>query len=161
MPSLSVEVTPHPTEPSAQVTVHGELDLASVPQLRTCLADLAGNLETTAAAVEVTQYVYLTDISRYDRYAEAFLYDRYDNKKTRLRSTRGFDRFRIVTGEKSKPLDGQVVQIGARDVIFQADGRYYSLHVGQSLQDALNKPLSQDEAESLTRGSPGPSDGGG
>lgn len=101
--------------------------------------------------VEVTRYVYLTDITFSKGRYEAFLYDRYNNHTTRLRSSAGFDRFRISDNDGKPVVHGQVVHLDSRFLIFKADGRYHALHVGQNLEEALRKSLSRDEVDSLTK----------
>ncbi len=104
--------------------------------------------ETPGGEVEVSRFLYLTDITQAGKKSEAFLYDRLNNRKTRLRSSPGFDSFRVMDGDKTV-VQGKVVRIDARDVVFHAGGKYYSLHVGQSLEEAMERPVPQPV--SLTR----------
>jgi hypothetical protein len=103
-----------------------------------------------ADEVEVTQYVHLTDITRNDQRTEANFYDRYNNRKTRLRAETAFDSFRILDNEGETLVRGKVVRIiEPRDLIFRVDDSYYSIHVGQSLEEAMKTPLSADELKAL------------
>jgi hypothetical protein len=95
--------------------------------------------------VQVTSFVHLTDITQTDKRNEAFLYDRLNNKKTRLRAETGFDSFRVEDGEGETVLHGKVVKIDARDLVFKADDKYYNLHIGESLADTLKHPLKGRE----------------
>jgi hypothetical protein len=96
--------------------------------------------------VEVTRYVYLTDISTVDgTRTQAFLYDRWNNRHQRLRATAGFDSFRIVDGDEH--VTAKVIRINDREVIFRVDEAYYMIHVGQSLGDALKKPLTAEQRQ--------------
>ena len=105
--------------------------------------------ETSTEKVDVMQFVYLTDITRDDSKTEAFIYDRYNNRKTRLRASAGFDSFRILDGQGETLLRGTVVRIDDRDLLFQSDGKYYSIHVGQNLDEALKHPLGPSELKEL------------
>lgn len=107
--------------------------------------------ENPKAEVEVTKFVYLTDITEGPKGFEAFLYDRYNNRKTRLRASSGFNRFRVTDEAGDALVEGQVVRIDTRDVVFLADGKHYALHVGQNVGEALHKPLSAGELSALTR----------
>jgi hypothetical protein len=104
------------------------------------------------ADVEVSQFVYLTDITQHGKDYEAFLYDRYNNRRTRLRSSAGFDSFQVMDAEGNALLKGTVVEIQERDVIFKVENKYYVLHVGQNIQDALEKPFPRREEVSRLTG---------
>jgi hypothetical protein len=99
--------------------------------------------------VDVTRFWYLTDISDNDRRAEAWLYDRYGPKKTRLRAEAGFDSFWIRDEQGEPKLRGTVIKMSRRDIVFKANDNYYSIHVGQSLEEALKSPLKSAELKSL------------
>jgi hypothetical protein len=103
--------------------------------------------------VEATQFVHLTAISRDEKRSEAFLYDRYNNRYFRLRAETGFDSFRLLDNEGEPVFRGKVIQIKEQDLIFRslADENYYSIHVGQSLQDALrpDKRLTEEQVKAL------------
>jgi hypothetical protein len=98
--------------------------------------------EPRGEEIVLTRFVHLTDITRNGRRGEAFLYDRVHNRKTRLRAEPGFDSFRVTDDEGEPVVRGKVVRIDERDVVFLAGDRHYALHVGQSLEDAMRKPLS-------------------
>ncbi len=97
---------------------------------------------------EVTQFVKLNSISRDERRSEACLYDVYNNRNTRLRAEAGFNRFRVMDNEGETVVGGTVIRIDERDLIFRVEENYYSIHVGQSLQDALD-PKNRLSAERL------------
>jgi hypothetical protein len=104
--------------------------------------------------IDVTQYYYLTDITDNDQPAhghehEAVLYDRADNKTQHLRSSRGFSDFKIRDSRGEVLVSGTVLKLGERDVYFSADGKYYALHVGQNLEEALRAPLADYKAREL------------
>jgi hypothetical protein len=100
-------------------------------------------------ASDITQFVYLTDITTNAGRTEASLYDRGGPSRTRLRASAGFDRFRVLDSKGNPVLNGKVIRIEARDVYFQVDGKYYAIHLGQSLEEALRKPLSESKAKEL------------
>lgn len=105
--------------------------------------------EPTGDEVEVTQFVHLTDITHNALRSEAFLYDRYNNRKTRLRAEPGFDSFRVQDGEGETLLRGRVIRIDQRDLVFRVDENYYSIHVGQSLEEVLKSPLKPDQLKEI------------
>jgi hypothetical protein len=108
--------------------------------------------ERPGGVVELTRFVHLTDITKNDRHREAFLYDRYNNRWTRLRNSIGFDKFRIIDGEGEPLVEGRVVKIEDREVIFRADEKYYVWHIGNTVHDALRKSLTDSQVdEVLTR----------
>jgi hypothetical protein len=102
-----------------------------------------------AEQVDATEYVYLTDITHTGEKAEAFLYDRYNNSKTRLRASAGFDSFRIRNAKGETLVQGKIIRIEDRDVIFRSDDKYYSMHVGQSLEEVLKHPLEDIQLKEL------------
>jgi hypothetical protein len=125
-----------------------------------------GRAPRTAAGEKepgVFQFVYLTDITLDGRGspAEASLYDRYNNHHFRhLRPERGFDQFKIADNEGDKQLVGRVLRMDTRDLIFQAhhstgensapqEDKYYRIHVGQNLEEAMRRPLRAEEVKAL------------
>jgi hypothetical protein len=112
-------------------------------------------------------FVYLTSIT----YAappnrnlprwEAFLYDRLRNKSIRLRDSVGFDEFLIADSKDVTLVKGKVVKISAREVVFQADDKYYSVTFDQPLKDSLKKALTSDKVKELTAAADPPRTGGG
>lgn len=95
--------------------------------------------------IVLTRFVHLTDITHNGPRAEAFLYDRVHNRKTRLRAEPGFDSFRVTDDEGEPVVRGKVLRVEERDVVFLAGDKHYALHVGQSLEDAMRKPLSSED----------------
>jgi hypothetical protein len=105
--------------------------------------------ERKGEEIEYSRYVRLVHTERSDGRLQAFLYDRYNNKHTRLRPSPGFDQFRVVDDDGKELMKGKVVQIDLRDVIFRSGENYYRLHVGVDLADAMDTPLSADQLRSL------------
>ncbi len=101
---------------------------------------------------EALKQVYLTDITTNFLRTEAFLFDRLNNQRTRLRTSAAWSDFRV--GDSEKPtVKGEVVKIDdqEREVIFKtAEKKYYSIRLGQSLADAMKKPLPEDKVKELT-----------
>jgi hypothetical protein len=106
-------------------------------------------VEQVAEKVDATEHVYLTDITHTGTKAEAFLYDRYNNSKTRLRASAGFDAFRIRDSKGETLVQGKVVRIEDRDLIFRSGEKYYSIHVGESLLETLKHPLDASQLKEL------------
>jgi hypothetical protein len=110
--------------------------------------------EKAGSDIEVTRYVFLTDITHNDQDAhghehEAQLYDRTSNHSTRLRVRRGFDSFRIMDDKGETLVRGTVIRLDSSDVYFTADGKYYVMHVGQNLDEALRNPLPESKVKEL------------
>jgi hypothetical protein len=98
-----------------------------------------------AATVEVVRQVFLNSIIDNGPGFEGVLYDRYNNRRQRLRMSAGFDDFRVFNGEEESLVRGKVIRIDEKDVLVRVDGTYYNLHIGQSLGEALSKPLATQE----------------
>jgi hypothetical protein len=101
------------------------------------------------AQSDVTQFVYLIDITTNDKRTEAWLYNRGSNEFTRLRKSVAYDTFRVLDSGGNTLLTGKVVRIEPRDVYFEADKKYYVIHVGQNLEEALRKPLTADKMKEI------------
>jgi type II secretory pathway component GspD/PulD (secretin) len=104
--------------------------------------------------VNVGMFVYLTDISRTDQTQEAFLYDRYHNRQTRLRTDTGFDQFRLRDDKGQVFLQGKVLHINPRELIFRVHDKVYAVHVGETVAEALRKPLTDDQVKKLPKAPP-------
>ena len=100
--------------------------------------------------IDMTRFVYLTDITQNEDGIQAWLYDRATNKSTRLRSQRGFDSIRLYDDKGETLLNGTVVKLKDRDLYFKADGKYYVLHVGQSMEEALRKTVPESAVKETT-----------
>ena len=107
----------------------------------TAAADLPPDKPAPPRAPEMKtspEFVFLTDISSNGQ-PRANLYDRYNNRRVPLRLEPGFDSFVIRNERGGVLVDAKLVKILARDLVFRAGDRKYVLHVGDSVQDALNK----------------------
>lgn len=105
--------------------------------------------ERTADATNVTKFIVLTSISKNERKTEATFYNQYDNRKTRLRTTPGFNAFRFLDGNGDEVVKGTVVQMSDREIVFRSGEKYYTMHVGQKLSEVLGKPLKADDMKKL------------
>jgi hypothetical protein len=103
-----------------------------------------------AVDTDSLKYVYLTDITTNFLRTEAFLFDRATNNRTRLRTSAAWSEFLI--GDRDKPaVKGEVVKIEDRDVYFKTkEGKYYNIHLGQSVAEAMKKELSSDKIKEIT-----------
>ncbi len=76
----------------------------------------------------------------------------YKTPPTKLRMGKwsGYDTFRIFSEYKTKVLvKGKVLRIDQRDVYFQVREDIFAIHIGQSLWEAMKRPLSDREVEAL------------
>jgi hypothetical protein len=76
----------------------------------------------------------------------------YRGREVRLKSKKGsgYDIFRIINEETERVVvRGKVLRVDQRDVYFQVAEDIYGLHIGQSLAEAMRKPLYPDETEAL------------
>jgi hypothetical protein len=102
---------------------------------------------------EVARFVHLTDVTHdSERPCEAFLYDRYNGSTTRLRAETGFDTFWVRDSEGETLVRGKVARLDGRELVFQVDDSYYSMHVGENLAQALKHRLTADQLKVLGLG---------
>lgn len=76
----------------------------------------------------------------------------FKTRELRIKSTpmSGYDTFRITNEEGTYTiLKGKVLRIDQRDVYFLVGEDVYGLHIGQSLADAMRRPLSDEELTNL------------
>jgi hypothetical protein len=103
-----------------------------------------------AEMVSAPRFIHLTDIT--NNY-QAFFYDRYNNRTYRLRAEAGFDQFQVKDEQKPSEtlVRGKVLRLDGRDLYFQSliDDEYYRMHVGQSLEEILDHPLTSSALKSL------------
>jgi hypothetical protein len=96
-----------------------------------------------------SDHVYLVMITLDDRSAEALLFDRLDNRQTRLREAAGFNTFDIPGRRK-----GKVLRITQRDVYFEHAGKRYVMHIGDKLSQALRQPLPEGTGVPVVKRAP-------
>jgi hypothetical protein len=102
-------------------------------------------------SINVTKFVYLTDISRDEKYLEGHLYNRWDNGQTRLRKAPGLDFFRIRDNNGKILVSGKVVEMDDRELVFEANDKFYRLHVGQNIEDAMKESLPREAADAKVK----------
>ncbi len=105
----------------------------------------------TAEELDYMQLVKLTDITRTAEFREATLYQWFDEKTARLRTTMGHNQYRLVDEKGHLVLQFNVVKILDQDMILQVEDRYYSMHVGWNLAQALEQPLSDKQVEAILK----------
>lgn len=106
-------------------------------------------VERKRDAIDITQFVFLTDITKTVSRTEAMLYNRYMNRPMRLRETPGWNTF-IIKDDDDEPLvQATVLRIDHRDVYFKVGEKYYAIHMDQSIQDAMKRPLKGEEMKVL------------
>lgn len=127
--------------PMFQVSLAPERDYRSVPEKNVFYGPIFREKEREPNW-DVIRYVHLTDITTNERRTEAFLFDRYNNQRTRLRASVGFDSFKIRDAAGEELVAGKVVRIDERDVLFESDAKFYQIHIGQSLDEAMRKPVA-------------------
>jgi hypothetical protein len=99
---------------------------------------------------EVLGTVKLTSlINSGDRWEGYLLEWRRGKKETKIKTSAGWNEFVIRDLYKNVVLKAKVIRLDDRDVLFQADGKFYRLHLGQDLYTALETPLKEEEVKSL------------
>ncbi len=97
----------------------------------------------------VLRFVHLTDITGNFIRQEATLWNRLTNRHIRLRCEGGFDTFEVRDANDQVILKGKVERIIGRDVVISVDGKRYALHINETLQDALERTLSDEDLKRL------------
>ena len=101
--------------------------------------------------LDYTQVVELTDITQAAGFIEAILYQRFNNRNVHLRTTLDRSQYRLMDEKGQLVVQANVVKIMDRDIILQVDDRYYKMHVGDTLAQALEQPLSDAQAEAMLK----------
>jgi hypothetical protein len=71
------------------------------------------------------------------------------NKYVPLRPEGGINTFEVRDATDQVVLRGKVLAIKQRDVVFAAEGKFFVVHVGQFLGEAMKKPLSPGELKNF------------
>jgi hypothetical protein len=108
-----------------------------------------GRAPGPANEVDVTQLVHLTDITRSDNGSEACLHNGQTKTDIRLGLDGAYQTFRILDSRGELRVQGKVVRIEDREVIFRSGEHYYSIQLGKTLADALKTPLTADQVKAL------------
>jgi hypothetical protein len=92
----------------------------------------------------------LMNITRTEQGWEAWLHNYDDNKSWHLRPQDGYVIFQIRYPKRGLlRLMGEVLRIDDQDIVFRAQDKHYRIVLGQTLADALRKPLSDDQVKAL------------
>ena len=62
------------------------------------------------------------------------------------------DAFRITDKDGGTRVQGQVIHIDSHDLIFRVGEKYYTMHLGQNLEQAMERPLPSEQVDYLTKG---------
>jgi hypothetical protein len=100
---------------------------------------------------DVLRFVKLTTIYWNDdrKRWEATLYDQAKGGAEKKLDARLWNEFTIVDGNKNTMIEGKVVLIDERQLIFQADGKYYRMRVGDFIYPAIREEVKKEELVSL------------
>lgn len=103
------------------------------------------------AAKSVTK---LIEISPSANGPRATLWDGMGKREIKLRLEGANNHFQLRDIGGTTQVEGTVVHIGRRDVVFRSDGNNYAIHLGQSLLQALEKPLNAEEVAAFQKEKP-------
>jgi hypothetical protein len=111
----------------------------------------------TSEKIDVTPFVKLTDISYRDGRWEGRLFNVAVNHNQRIRPGAGFNYFVVLNEDRNVLMRGKVERMDdVREFIFSSSGKFYRMHVGQSLADAMGEDnenaLSDEELRKLGLG---------
>lgn len=99
----------------------------------------------------VPKYMYLTTVVPSQQ--EAFLFNRiFGGRELKLKAKpgSGYELFKITDEDRNFVfLLGKVLAIGSREMCFQVRNQVYVQHVGESLEKAMQSPLSLDQMDDL------------
>jgi hypothetical protein len=121
-------------------------------------ADLAGKnifLGTAAQTrltedrIAVLEAVRLTTLAHNGRRWEAYLYDQAKGGSEKRLNALTVTDFTIKDKYGTAVLEGKVVLIDAKQMVFQSDGKYYRLRCGDFLYPAVEHPLTQSDIKPL------------
>jgi hypothetical protein len=134
----------------------GPGNLALLPRRYSVIADkniFVGPTEMAKVdSVNVNKYVFLTDITRDEKFLEGHLFNRWEDRQTRLRKAPGLDFFTVRDNNGAVLVSGTVVDMDDRELVFQANDKLYRMHVGQNIDEALKQPVSREEVNSKLKG---------
>jgi len=102
-----------------------------------------------AADRSLLRYVVLTDITETFIRREAWLYCRPTNTHVRLREEGGFNEFEVRDARQLTIVKGKVRRINTREVVVEVAGKFYVIHLGQTLADALAESVKPEDLKKL------------
>jgi hypothetical protein len=71
------------------------------------------------------------------------------NKFVDLRAEGGINAFEVKDANDQVVLRGKVLAIKPRDLVFEADGKLYAMHIGEKLEQAMKKELTSDDLKRI------------
>jgi len=123
---------------------------AEIAKLRAQLEEAEARLSKMKALTDPAQFVRLTSITvAMDGGIKAELYDRFNSNAMSLRLAPGADTFLIKNAQGMVTVSGRAVHLSAREIVFQAGDMYYAVRLGQTLAEALRKPLNKERVKEL------------
>jgi hypothetical protein len=69
------------------------------------------------------------------------------NKFVKLRAEGGINTFEVKDANEHVVLKGKVLAIKPRDILFETKGKFYVLHIGQKVDDAMKQELTLEDAK--------------
>jgi hypothetical protein len=145
-------------EPREALTPGPDVKAQALAEPYRTYADLAGKnifLGTAAQSrltedrVAVLESVRLTTLAHNGRRWEAYLYDQAKGGSEKRLNTLTVTDFAIKDKYGTTVLEGKVVHIDERQMVFRSDGKYYRLRCGDFLYPAVESPLSESEIKPL------------
>jgi hypothetical protein len=145
-------------EPREALTPGSDVNARALAEPARTYADLAGKnifLGTEARSrltedrVAVLEAVRLTTLAHNGRRWEAYLYDLAKGGSEKRVNALTVTDFVIKDKYGTTVLEGKVVHIDERQMVFQSDGKYYRLRCGDFLYPAVEHPLTESEIKPL------------
>ena len=93
--------------------------------------------------------VRMTTLAHNGRRWEAYLYDQVKGGAEKRLNTLTVNDFVIKDRYGTAVLEGKVVHIDAKQMVFESGGKYYRLRCGDYLYPAVEHPLSASEVKPL------------
>ncbi len=109
----------------------------------------AAQSRLTEDRIAVLEAVRMTTLSHNGRRWEAYLYDQAKGGPEKRLNTLTVTDFVIKDRYGTTVLEGKVVHIDEKQLVFQSEGKYYRLRCGDFLYPAVEHPLSDSEVKPL------------
>jgi hypothetical protein len=104
-----------------------------------------------AEGPDPAQTIALTSIMRDEnQHLHVTLCDRSDNTTWHLDPDGGIDTFQVKNKRGELRVQGEVTRVEDREFVFRVGEKHYAIHLGQTLQDALQKPLTPAKVKELS-----------
>src|SRR5262245_20165073 len=97
----------------------------------------AGGADDVQAKLDLARFVYLTDITHTAKGSQATLYDQPNKREIKLDPADGGGKFQVPDANNMVRVEGKVIHLGPRDVLFSSRDKAYAIHLGQSIAQAL------------------------